>query len=78
MKAQFEKGNLPGRDYGIVGYDALIDGISLGGNYYSLTSIKQDLELTAETVVDQCIKLINGEKTENLMLPVDIKFGDTL
>ncbi|HOO34009.1 MAG TPA: LacI family DNA-binding transcriptional regulator [Thermotogota bacterium] len=78
MKAQYEKGKLPGRDYGIVGYDALIEGITLGNSHYSLTSVRQDLSLTSDKVVEQCIRIINDQETENVILPVKIKMGDTL
>jgi LacI family transcriptional regulator len=78
MKAQFEKGYLPGKDYGIVGYDALIEGIILGDKYFSLTSVKQDLNLTSEKIVEQCIKIITNQKTENIMIPVSMKTGDTV
>ncbi len=78
MKAQFEKDLIPGGDYGIIGYDALIDGVKLGDNIFSLTSVKQDIELISETIVKQCLKIIDKENPCNIMLPVSIRKGNTV
>jgi len=78
IKAQFEKGLIPGKDYGIIGYDALIENVKLGKTFYNLSSVKQDIELISETIVNQCFKIIEEGKTENIMLPVFLKNGDTL